>query len=228
MHRKYDTVLFDLDGTLTDSAPGITKSVQYALQKMGLEVPDYTRLTGFVGPPLAEGFRDYCGFSDEECAQAVAHFRVRFTAVGIFENAPYDGVENMLKTLTENGLRLMLATSKPEIFARQILERFSLSGYFEKIAGATLDGTRVEKADVIEHLLEGCETDRSRAVMVGDRRFDADGAAACGLSCIGVLYGYGVREEFLGSNVTALAQDVGELTALLLAEEPAAQVLAEA
>ena len=147
------TVLFDLDGTLTDPGEGITKSVQYALKKFGVEVADRTALYPFIGPPLDASFQKYYGFSPEKAQKAIEYYREYFKPTGIFENVVYDGVPEMLDSLKNAGLALAIATSKPEPFAVQIAEHFGLSKYFCHIVGSNLDGTRVKKAEVIHHAL---------------------------------------------------------------------------
>ena len=212
----YDVIFFDLDGTLTDSGPGITHSVAYALKKWNIEVEDYSTLTSFVGPPLAESFAKYYGFTPEECKKAVAKYRERFSEKGMFENAVYPGIEELLKWICENGKKAVLATSKPEEFAVRIMEHFGLAKYFDQMAGASMDEGRVEKADVLRDAIQRCGlTDLSRAVMVGDRENDVRGARENGLPCIGVLYGYGSREELTEAGAAQIVATVSELKELL-------------
>ncbi len=204
---KYDTVLFDLDGTLTDPAIGITNSVAYALKKWGIEVSDRTELYKFIGPPLFDSFSNYYGFTKEESVRAVECFREYFSTKGIFENSVYGGIPEVLSELRARGKRLIVATSKPETFAKKILEHFSLDGYFDFVAGATLDSSRVEKADVIEYAFENCGIkDVSNVVMIGDREYDVYGAAHFGMDSVGVLYGYGSREEITSAGATYVAE----------------------
>ena len=215
----YAYILFDLDGTLTDPGEGITRSVAHALRHFGIEVTDRTTLYPFIGPPLLDSFRRYYGFSDEQAAQAVGWFREYFETTGLFENTVYPGVPEMLAALTAAGKRLVLATSKPEVFARRILEHFSLASYFTYIAGANMDETRTRKADVVAYALESAGVaDASRAVMVGDREYDVLGAREAGLSTVGVLYGYGSRAELEQAGAIAIASSVDQLQAVLLAE----------
>lgn len=215
----YAYILFDLDGTLTDPGEGITRSVAYALRHFGIEVTDRTTLYPFIGPPLRESFQRYYGFSDEQTTQAVGWFREYFETVGLFENTVYPGVPEMLAALTAAGKRLVLATSKPEAFARQILEHFSLASYFAYIAGANMDETRTRKAEVVAYALKSVGiTDLSRAVMVGDREYDVRGAREAGLATVGVLYGYGSRAELEQAGAIATAASVEQLQAILLAE----------
>ena len=153
--KNYRYVLFDLDGTLTESGEGIINSAVYALKKFGIE-PEMGTMTKFLGPPLKDSFRDFYGFDDEKCEQAVKYYREYYTTKGIFENRVYDGVEECLKKLSEAGLHLAVATSKPQVFAVKILEHFHLAQYFDYIGGAELDGSRSVKADVIVHTLKNC------------------------------------------------------------------------
>ena len=192
----YDIFLFDLDGTLTDSSLGITNSVIYALKKYGITVEDRRSLYRFIGPPLTDSFRDFYGFSEEKVLEAVRFYREYYRDKGIFENRVYKGMEETLKELKSMEKRLIVATSKPEPFARRIIDHFGLAPYFEYVAGMELDGRRGTKAEVIAYALKACGIgDRSGAVMVGDREHDVDGARKEGLPCIGVLYGFGSREE---------------------------------
>ena len=204
---KYNTVLFDLDGTLTDPALGITNSAAYALKKWGIEVSDRTELYKFIGPPLLDSFKNYYGFTREDSERAVEYFREYFSTKGMFENSVYEGIRQVLSELRKSGKRLIVATSKAEIFAKKILEHFELSGYFDFVSGATLDSSRVEKADVIQYALDCCGiTDVARVVMIGDREYDVFGAAHFGIDSVGVLYGYGSKEELTAAGATYIAQ----------------------
>ena len=192
----YDVFLFDLDGTLTDSSVGITKSVIYALKKYGIEEEDQKKLYAFIGPPLTESFQKFYGFSAEQSIEAVEYYREYYREIGIFENKVYEGMKETLRQLKEKGKRLIVATSKPEPFARRIIRHFGLASYFEYVAGMELDGGRGTKAEVIAYALQSCGIDdRGKTVMVGDREHDVIGAKKEGLDCIGVLYGFGSREE---------------------------------
>lgn len=203
--RKYETVLFDLDGTLTESGEGIINSAVYALKKFGIE-PEMSQMSKFLGPPLKDSFRDFYGFSEEKCVEAVKYYREYYTTKGIFENKVYEGVEDCLKALKSAGLKLAVATSKPQVFAVKILEHFHLAEYFDFIGGAELDGTRSVKAEVITHTLKNCGADdRSKVIMVGDRKHDVLGAKALEMDCIGVLYGYGSREELESAGAVFIA-----------------------
>ena len=208
----YHTILFDLDGTLTDSGPGITNSVAYALKKWNIEEKDINVLRKFVGPPLDASFAKYYGFSKEKCVQAVQYYREYYLTKGIYENQVYDGMEELLKWLRDTGRRAIVATSKPEPSAIHVLEYFHIDSYFDIIAGATMDGSRVEKSDVIRYALDRAGIrDLSGVVMVGDRENDIQGAKANGLDSIGVLYGYGSREELEEAGAMQIAETVEDL-----------------
>lgn len=208
----YHTILFDLDGTLTDSGPGITNSVAYALKKWDIIENDINILKKFVGPPLDASFAKYYGFSKEKCVQAIQYYREYYLTKGIYENQVYDGMEELLKWLRDTGRRAIVATSKPEPSAIHVLEYFHMDSYFDIIAGATMDGSRVEKSDVIRYALDRAGIrDLSGVVMVGDRENDIQGAKANGLDSIGVLYGYGSREELEEAGAMQIAETVEDL-----------------
>ena len=203
---KYKYALFDLDGTLTDPGEGITKSVQYALDKFGIHVEDRKQLFCFIGPPLHESFEVYYGFSRSDAMKAVDYYREYYAVKGIFENLVYDGIPEALAKLRDSGVRICLATSKPEVFAKQILEHFGLDGYFTAVAGSEMDGTRTKKAEVVERALGLLgNPDVGDCVMIGDREHDVLGGAAHGLDTIGVLFGYGSREELEHAGATYIA-----------------------
>ena len=202
----YKYILFDLDGTLTDPGLGITNAVMYALKKFNIEVPDRSELYKFIGPPLLESFEKYYGMTPEQSQMALQYYREYFKPYGLYENTVYDGIEEVLAALKVQGKKLILATSKPEPFAVEILRHFGLDKYFDFVAGATMDEKRVRKADVIAYALESCEiAELSEAIMVGDREHDVLGAKEVGLQCVGVLYGYGDLEELenVGANYIA-------------------------
>ena len=204
---KYNTVIFDLDGTLTDPAIGITNSVAYALKKWGIEVADRKELYKFIGPPLLDSFGNYYGFSREDSERAVGYFREYFSTKGMFENSVYNDIPEVLSELRTRGKKLIVATSKAEVFAKQILEYFGLDGYFDFVSGATLDSSMVEKADVIDYALKSCGVDNiSDIVMIGDREFDVFGAKHFGMDSVGVLYGYGSCEELAAAGATYIAE----------------------
>lgn len=212
----FDTILFDLDGTLTDSAPGITRSAAYALRQLGIEAEPET-LLGFIGPPLDESFQSFYGFDAAQAQEAIRQYRVYYTDRGWAENAVYEGIEPLLRELKAKGKALLVATSKPEVFAVKILEHFHLAHYFDGIYGAPLSDSEQSggrKAVVIGRALADSAV-RGRAVMVGDRRHDVAGAHEAGIPVIGVLYGYGSREELEAAGAEFVAADTAELLAML-------------
>lgn len=209
----YRAILFDLDGTLTQSGEGITKSVQYALEKLGKPEPDLKKLEVFVGPPLLQQFMKYAGLAEETAVKAVEYYRERYTDVGIFENRPYPGVEEMLEGLKRKGYILAVASSKPERFVRRILDHFHLTGYFQEIVGSEMNGGRTSKAEVIEEALSrlhmsGCRKD---VIMVGDKEHDVLGAREAGISCVAVSYGYGTEEELKNAAPLKTVHSAGEV-----------------
>lgn len=217
--KEYQAILFDLDGTLTDPGVGITNSVAHALKKYSIEVNDRTELYKFIGPPLWESFEKYCGFSKEEAKAAVEYYREYYRKKGVFENLVYDGIKGLLDNLQNAGKTLIVATSKPEVFAKQILEHFKIAKYFTYIAGANLDGTRVKKDEVIQYALDANGvSDKSKVIMIGDREHDIIGAKKVGVDSIGVLFGYGSREELEHAQATYMVEKVEEILSLLLAK----------
>ena len=199
------TIFFDLDGTLTDSAPGIIHSVQYALKKYGIEAEE-NDLRSFIGPPLVHSFQERFGFDHDKALEAVAYYREYFTAGGMFENSVYPGVEEMLQKLKKDGLMLAVATSKPELFSKQILEHFALTRYFDFIGGAAMDETRTTKVEVLSYALQELQVDPAKAVMIGDRENDMEAASLLGTESIGVLYGYGSKEELANAGAKVFAE----------------------
>ena len=207
------TILFDLDGTLTDSGEGIIKSAAMVLEKYGLPVPEYDAMRVFVGPPLHETFVKF-GIRPEDADAAVELYRTRYSTVGKFENFPYPGIREMLEQLKSQGHTLYVATSKPESMSIEIMEHFDLAKYFDIICGATFDRSRSEKSDVIAHLLKqagGAEN----AIMVGDTVFDVTGAAHHGIPTIGVAWGYGKVADMEKAGAIAIAADPDHLLELL-------------
>ena len=208
----YDVFLFDLDGTLTDPSVGITNSVAYALDKFGITVEDKKSLYKFIGPPLVEGFSEFYGFSHQDSLKATEYYRETFSVKGIYENKVYDGVPEMLERLNRMGKKVILATSKPEKFAKEILRYFDLAKYFHFVAGATFDSTRNTKDAVISYALsEAGIDDKQKTVMVGDREHDVIGANANGIDSIGVLYGFGNREEMTAAGATHIIEKVHDI-----------------
>ena len=191
----YKYVLFDLDGTLTNPKEGITKCVQYALNKFGIEA-DTQSLLGYIGPPLDWSFTHFHNIPKEDAKKAVAYYRERYTDIGIFENSLIDGFEHVLKVLKENGHILAVSTSKPTVFAKRILDKYNVSEYFDVIVGSEMDGRRTAKNEVIEYTLECLGIDQTAPViMVGDRSYDVEGAAAFGIPTIGVTFGFAAEGE---------------------------------
>lgn len=209
----YETIYFDLDGTLTDSGPGIMNAVAYALAAMGRPVPSRASMRRFIGPPLSYSFQAYEGMSPEDARRAVELYRVYYNDRGKFENTPYPGIDRLLEALRAKGKRLYVATSKPEGLSVEILEHFGLAGYFERIAGSTLDDSRSTKIQVLRYAIG--MGGRERAVMVGDRHLDVEGARENGLPCVGVVYGYGSRQELQEAGALALADTVEDLLHIL-------------
>lgn len=208
----YNTVLFDLDGTLTDPGLGITNSAAHALRYWDIHVKDRASLYKFIGPPLQDSFQRFYGFSEEDSKLAIERFREYFREKGIYENEVYDGVDRLLSTLKTNGKTIILATSKPEEFAKTILNYFHLEQYFDFVAGASMDETRCKKADVITHAIESYGiTDLTDTVMIGDREHDILGAKQHGIDSIGVLYGYGNRVELEQAGATYIAETVFDI-----------------
>ena len=206
-------IFFDLDGTLTDSGEGIINCATLALEHFGLPVPSREEMRVFVGPPLDQTFIKY-GVPAEKAQEAIEVFRSRYRTVGKFENFPYPGIREALQTLKEQGHRLFVATSKPEVLANEVLGHFALTEFFEQIAGATLDGSRSHKADVIAYLLS-LTGDVGQTLMVGDTAFDVTGAAAHGIPTIGVSWGYGKVEDMEKAGAKAIAHSMEELIFLL-------------
>jgi phosphoglycolate phosphatase len=197
------TLFFDLDGTLTDPKPGITGSIQYALERLDRAVPSQDELTWCIGPPLRASFVALLG-GEDHADQAVALYRERFGDVGLFENSVYPDVEPMLATLSQSRLRLFVATSKPHVFAKRIIDHFGLAGHFDHVFGSELDGTRVHKGDLLAYALQQTGVDPSRALMIGDRSHDMLGAKANGMDAVGVTYGYGSPEELIAAGARHL------------------------
>ncbi|MBX9649382.1 MAG: HAD family hydrolase [Xanthobacteraceae bacterium] len=194
-----DTIFFDLDGTLTDPKPGITRSIRYALQKLDhAVVPSEDELTWCIGPPLRSSFVKILG-GEHDADRAVSLYRERFSDIGLYENARYDGIVEVLTTLGNSGHRLFVATSKALVFADRIIDHFGLRPHFERVFGAELDGTRSDKGDLLAYALKEADVDPSKTLMVGDRSHDMVGAGKNGIKGIGVLYGYGSRDELIGA-----------------------------
>ena len=212
--KKY--ILFDLDGTIIDPKIGITSSVAYALEKFNIHVENLDNLCKFIGPPLKDSFMDFYSFSEEDAEKAVLYYRERFQEKGIYENFLYNNFEELLINLKKQNKTLLIATSKPTVFAEKILEYFNLRKYFDYVGGSNFDGTRAAKVEVILHVLkENSIEDLSEAIMVGDRKHDIIGAKKAGLQSIGVLYGYGDYEELTACGADYIVKNVEELSNLL-------------
>ena len=211
----YDLILFDLDGTLVNSEEGVTKSVQYALSECGIVKNNQDNLRRFLGPPLIDSFMGYYGMTREEGLVALEKYRERYTKTGVYENELIPDAIKVLKTLQNKGIRLALATSKPHVYAREVLKSFDLTQYFDIIVGAEFDGTRNDKADVIEEVLRQAG-DYKNPIMIGDRKHDVEGAKKNGLPCIGVSFGFAPEGELEECGAFAVADDMNNLLEILL------------
>lgn len=217
MQKNYKFILFDLDGTLSDPKIGITKSVQFALDRMGIRVDNLDELDAFIGPPLQQSFSDYYSFNEAQTKNAITHYRERFSDVGMYENTLYDHIPALLQELKQNGHNLVVATSKPTVFAKEILKYFNIHHHFDLIVGSNLDGTRTAKTEIIQYILDHFKQFRSEEfIMIGDRKHDIIGAHNTGIDSIGVTYGYGSEEEISQINPTYQVSTVLELKKLLL------------
>ena len=215
--KNYQYILFDLDGTLTNLQLGITTCVAYALESFGIHTENPEELRKFIGPPLKESFVKYYNMTDGEGDRAVEKYRERFATVGLYENEVYEGIPELLQKLKAQGKTLLVATSKPTVYSDKILEHFGLKEYFSYIVGSELDGTRVNKAEVIQYALEQMKiTESEKIVMIGDKEHDMIGAGICGVDSIGVLYGFGEREELENHGATYIAETVSDLEKILL------------
>lgn len=214
---KYKVILFDLDGTLSDPKMGITKSVQYALQKMGIDEPDIDKLECFIGPPLQVSFAEYYAFDEEKTQRAIECYRERFKDKGMFENELYSDIPLLLKSLKEQQYSLVVATSKPTVFSEQILKYLNIDQFFELVVGSNLDGTRTSKTEIIQYILDKYnEYKLDDFIMIGDRKHDIIGANNTGIDSIGVTYGYGSFKELSDCNPTHIATSVNEIKDILI------------
>ena len=212
-------IFFDLDGTLTDPALGITNSFIHALKFYGMEIPSYEELCKLIGPPLPYSFETTFGFSHEKAMKAVAKYREYFSTKGLFENKVYDGIPELLQTLKEKGKHLVVATSKPEEYSIKIIEHFGLVKYFDFVCGSLMDESRSKKDEVIAYALERCglgEDDKQNVLMVGDRFHDIEGAKKNNLKSCGVLFGYGTRSELEEFGADFIAESVAELSIIII------------
>lgn len=215
--------LFDLDGTLTDPREGITKSVQHALRYFGIEEPDLKKLEPFIGPPLKDSFMEYYGLSEEQAKKAIEVYRERFAPIGVLENQIFPGIPQLLKKLQKSGTHLAVASSKPAVFVHQILRHFDIEEYFEVIVGSELDGTRGSKEEVVEEALRQLDimtvevNDRKACcAMIGDRKFDMQGAVAHGLTGVGVRFGFAVEGELEAAGADYIAETIEDLGRILI------------
>ncbi|MBD5471254.1 MAG: HAD family hydrolase [Lachnospiraceae bacterium] len=219
----FDYILFDLDGTLTDPKIGITSSVQYALRAFGIDEPNLDKLEPFIGPPLTDSFMEFYDFTKEQAQQAVVKYRERFDKQGIYENTMYEGIDRMLSALKERGKILSIASSKPTPLVMRVLEHFRIKQYFDYIVGSEFDGTRGKKEEVVAYALEQMAPDlqdarerKERVAMVGDRKFDVEGAKAFGLTSVGVSFGYASEGELEAAGADYIVDTVSELEELLM------------
>lgn len=215
--KQYRYILFDLDGTLTDPEEGILNCVIYALGDIGIHVEDRKSLYCFIGPPLVNSFQEFYGMSLEEAKTSTAKYRERYSKIGLFENQVYPGIRETLEHLKNAGKVLAMATSKPEVFAVPIAEKYGLAPYLTNICGSELDGSRDEKWDVIEEVLRRLSvTDRSHVLMVGDRKNDVIGARKCGIDCLGVYYGYAEPGELEKAGADYIVNTVEEMEEFII------------
>ena len=213
----FDYLFFDLDGTLTDPAQGITNSFIHALKSFGMEIPSYETLCTFIGPPLPDTFKTQFGFDEIKASEGVKKYREYFADKGLFENEVYPGIPELLSELKKYGKKLVVATSKPEDFSVRIMEHFNLSQYFENICGSLMNESRSKKDEVIAYAIERNHiSDKSKILMIGDRKHDILGAKKIGLKSCGVLYGYGSREELETAGADYIANDISQLRSILL------------
>ena len=207
-------IFFDLDGTLTDPAQGITNSFIHALKYFGREIPSYEELCNLIGPPLPYSFETILGFPKEKVMEAVAKYREYFATKGLYENSVYPGIPELLQTLKANGKHLVVATSKPEEYSIKIIDHFGLSKYFDFVCGSLMDESRSKKSEVIAYALQRCglsDSDKERVLMIGDRHHDIEGAKQNGLKSCGVLFGYGSRTELEDAGADYIVKDVMDL-----------------
>ena len=214
---KYEHIFFDLDGTLTDPALGITNAIIYARKKWGLDPGVNRDYYKFIGPPMPRSYEEFWGFSPEDARRFLDTYREYFGTIVLFENEVYPGIPELLAALKDAGCKLYVATTKPTGFSEQIVERFGIAPYFEIVSGSIPSGDNT-KADVICVARDACGVDMTSAIMVGDRLFDVEGAHACGIPCVGVTYGYGGREELQSAGADFIVDTVEQLRAILLTQ----------
>ncbi|GAM15901.1 HAD family hydrolase [Mesobacillus selenatarsenatis] len=216
----YKVILFDLDGTISDPKEGITRSVQSALQKMNIVVPDVDSLEGFIGPPLQLSFSDYFNLDEIQIKNAIEFYRERFKGKGMYENELYSNIPLLLHSLKEKGFILVVATSKPTVFSEQILQHFEIDHYFDLVVGSNLDGTRTSKTEIIQYILDAYKPYKLEDfIMIGDRKHDIEGANKNGIDSIGVTYGYGSYEELSNSKPTYIVGTVERVKDILMGSQ---------
>lgn len=209
---KYKYILFDLDGTLTDPKVGITKAVQYALEKNNIKEDSLSTLEKFIGPPLKDSFMEFYSFDEKKSLDSIQYFREYLKKKGIFENQIYLGIEDLLKKLKQNDYKIIVATSKPLVFAKTILKHFKMIEYFDLIVGSNLDGTLVDKGEIISYVIDYLKIKNLKEViMIGDRKYDIIGAKKNNIDSIGVLYGYGSMEELKIANPNYMINSIDQL-----------------
>ena len=214
---KYKVILLDLDGTISDPKIGITKSVQYALSKMNIYESDIEKLNYFIGPPLQDSFAEYYNLNEAQTQKAVDFYRERFKEKGMFENKLYEKIPTLLKSLCEHEVKLVIATSKPTVFAKQIIQYFNITHYFDCIVGSNLDGTRTSKTEILQYILNKYHYYKpDEFIMIGDRKHDIIGATNTGIDSIAVTYGYGSYEELCLCKPTYLVHDIDQINNILI------------
>ena len=216
MFNKFNNILFDLDGTLTDPKEGIVNSILYALQKLGIHENFINELDSFIGPPLRESFLKRYDLTDEQADNAMLYYREYFSVKGIYENRIYPGVKELLKSLCNQNYRLFVATSKPTVFAVEVLRHFKIDSYFDEIIGSNLDNSRTDKTEIISHILSAYGLQASDSVMIGDRKHDIIGAKNNLVKTIGVTYGYGSLDELLAFQPDFMVNNCKEIEDLFL------------
>lgn len=216
MLNNYQTVLFDFDGTIFDSSEGIFKSLQYAFCADGKPEPQEGELRRFIGPPLYDSFKNFYGYDDEKIDFMVKKYRERYRDKGIWESSVYDGIPELLKKLKSAGLTVATASSKPVSFIEILLKKHNLYDYFDFIGGVSFDEISSDKTDIINNAISALNADKASAIMVGDRKFDINGAHGAGIPCIAVLYGFGSREEFTEHNADFIAEAPKDIEKIIL------------
>lgn len=214
--KKYTSILFDLDGTLTDSGPGIIKGVQYALRKFDIDCEDPGELTKFIGPPLTDSFIEYYQFDNDMANLALQYYREYYSDIGIFENSVYAGIDGLLHDLHKSNYLLYIATSKPTVYARKVCDHFGISRYFNDIIGSDIEKNLSNKTGIINEVISRHTLDVDETVMIGDREHDVKGAINNKIDCIGVGYGYGSKEELLSSGALYYADTVSDIRDMLV------------